>query len=47
MAKAWEDSPYLFIVKVQPLYHGVEDDDVGAEQLSFLFTSKKPPFLLL
>lgn len=42
MAKAWEDSPYLFIVKVQPLFRGVEDEDIGAEQLSFAFTSEKP-----
>ncbi|XP_022606114.1 transmembrane protein 87A [Seriola dumerili] len=40
VAKAWEDSPYLFIVKVQPLYRGVEDDDFGAEQLNFAFTMK-------
>lgn len=40
MAKAWEDSPYLFIVKVQPLLRGVEDEDIGAEQFSFAFTSK-------
>uniref|UniRef100_H3CYV3 Transmembrane protein 87A n=1 Tax=Tetraodon nigroviridis TaxID=99883 RepID=H3CYV3_TETNG len=35
VAKAWEDSPYLFIVKVQPLLRGVEDEDIGAEQFSF------------
>ncbi|XP_023252155.1 transmembrane protein 87A [Seriola lalandi dorsalis] len=40
VAKAWEDSPYLFIVKVQPLYRGVEDEDFGAEQLNFAFTMK-------
>ncbi|XP_053191654.1 transmembrane protein 87A-like [Scomber japonicus] len=40
VAKAWEDSPYLFIVKVQPLFRGVEDDDISAEQLSFAFTMK-------
>ncbi|XP_031165619.1 transmembrane protein 87A-like isoform X2 [Sander lucioperca] len=40
VAKAWEDSPYLFIVKVQPLFRGVEDDDIGAEQLNFAFTMK-------
>ncbi|CAK6965750.1 transmembrane protein 87A-like [Scomber scombrus] len=40
VAKAWEDSPYLFIVKVQPLFRGVEDDDISAEQLSFTFTMK-------
>ncbi|XP_068436855.1 transmembrane protein 87A-like [Clinocottus analis] len=39
VAKAWEDSPYLFIVKVQPQFHGVEDEDIGAE-LSFAFTMK-------
>ncbi|XP_038584099.1 transmembrane protein 87A-like [Micropterus salmoides] len=36
VAKAWEDSPYLFIVKVQPLYR-VEDED-NAEHLNFAFT---------
>lgn len=41
VAKSWEDSPYLFIVKVQPLFRGVEDDDIGAEQLIFSFTSQK------
>ncbi|KAM6969204.1 transmembrane protein 87A-like [Tautogolabrus adspersus] len=40
VAKAWEDSPYLFIVKVQPLFRGVEDEDVEAEQLNFAFTMK-------
>ncbi|KAM7376311.1 hypothetical protein PAMP_006053 [Pampus punctatissimus] len=42
VAKAWEDSPYLFIVKVkvQPLFRGVEDDDTGADQLNFAFTMK-------
>ncbi|XP_070835121.1 transmembrane protein 87A-like [Chaetodon trifascialis] len=40
VAKAWEDSPYLFIVKVQPLFRGVEDEDIGAEQLGFAFTMK-------
>ncbi|XP_041809369.1 transmembrane protein 87A-like isoform X1 [Chelmon rostratus] len=40
VAKAWEDSPYLFIVKVQPLFRGVEEEDIGAEQLSFAFTMK-------
>lgn len=39
MAKAWEDSPYLFIVKVQPLLRGAEEEDVGAEQFAFAFTS--------
>lgn len=43
VAKAWEDSPYLFIVKVQPLLRGVEDEDVGAEQLGFSFTSQNLP----
>lgn len=42
VAKAWEDSPYLFIVKVQPLLRGVEEDDVGAEQLGFAFASESP-----
>ncbi len=41
VAKAWEDSPYLFIVKVQPLYRGVDEDDIGAELLNFAFTSKR------
>lgn len=40
VAKAWEDSPYLFIVKVQPLLRGVEDEDAGTEQLGFTFTSQ-------
>ncbi|KAF0043879.1 hypothetical protein F2P81_003037 [Scophthalmus maximus] len=40
VAKAWQDSPYLFIVKVQPLFRGVEDEDIGAEQLNFAFTMK-------
>ncbi|KAK9533946.1 hypothetical protein VZT92_009032 [Zoarces viviparus] len=40
VAKAWEDSPYMFIVKVQPLFHGVDDEDIGAEQLGFAFTMK-------
>ncbi|KAK5857920.1 hypothetical protein PBY51_011129 [Eleginops maclovinus] len=40
VAKAWEDSPYLFIVKVQPMFRGVDDEDIGAEQLSFAFTMK-------
>ncbi|CAG5866816.1 unnamed protein product [Menidia menidia] len=39
VAKAWEDSPYLFIVKVQPRFNGVEED-FGAEQLNFAFTVK-------
>ncbi|XP_061890997.1 transmembrane protein 87A-like [Entelurus aequoreus] len=33
VAKAWEDSPYLFIVKVQPLFRGLEEED-------FTFTMK-------
>ncbi|KAM6912301.1 transmembrane protein 87A-like [Xenentodon cancila] len=40
VAKAWEDSPYLFIMKVQPLFRGLEDDDIRAEQLNFAFTMK-------
>ncbi|KAG7234577.1 hypothetical protein INR49_002206 [Caranx melampygus] len=40
VAKAWEDSPYLFIVKVQPLFRGLEDEDFGPEQLNFAFTMK-------
>lgn len=42
VAKAWEDSPYLFIVRVQS--RGVEDEDVGTEQPSFAFTSEKQSF---
>nr|XP_057933395.1 transmembrane protein 87A-like isoform X1 [Doryrhamphus excisus] len=33
VAKSWEDSPYLFIVKVQPLFRGPEEED-------FTFTMK-------
>uniref|UniRef100_A0A3Q1J1A9 Transmembrane protein 87A n=1 Tax=Anabas testudineus TaxID=64144 RepID=A0A3Q1J1A9_ANATE len=40
VAKAWEDSPYLFIVNVHPLSRGVEDEEMGAEQFSFSFTMK-------
>ncbi|XP_037602599.1 transmembrane protein 87A-like [Sebastes umbrosus] len=40
VAKSWEDSPYLFIVKVHPVYRGVEDEDIGAEQVNFAFTMK-------
>lgn len=40
VAKSWEDSPYLFIVKMQPLFRGLDDDELGTEQLSFAFTSK-------
>ncbi|XP_034531717.1 transmembrane protein 87A-like [Notolabrus celidotus] len=40
VAKAWEDSPYLFIVKVQPIPRGVEDEDMESEQLSFAFSMK-------
>ncbi|XP_059209711.1 transmembrane protein 87A-like isoform X1 [Centropristis striata] len=40
VAKAWEDSPYLFIVKVQHLFRGVDDEDLMAEQLNFAFTMK-------
>ncbi|XP_068607746.1 transmembrane protein 87A-like [Brachionichthys hirsutus] len=39
VATSWEDSPYLFIVKVQPLVRGVEDDDIGAEP-SFAFAMR-------
>lgn len=42
VAKAWEDSPYLFIVKMQPLFRGLDEDELGTEQLSFAFTSKLP-----
>lgn len=44
VAKAWEDGPYLFIVKVQALFHGVELEDIAAEQLSFAFTSNERLF---
>ncbi|XP_028294419.1 transmembrane protein 87A-like isoform X2 [Gouania willdenowi] len=40
VAKAWEDSPYLFIVKVQPLFHGLDDEEIGAEQFDFTFIMK-------
>ncbi|TMS21219.1 Transmembrane protein 87A [Larimichthys crocea] len=39
VAKAWEDSPYLFMVKVQPVSRA-EDEDVAVEQLRFAFTMK-------
>ncbi|MED6290195.1 hypothetical protein CHARACLAT_010667 [Characodon lateralis] len=38
VSKAWEDGPYLFIVKVQPMSRGVEDEDIGTELHSFAFT---------
>ncbi|XP_004082823.2 transmembrane protein 87A [Oryzias latipes] len=38
VAKAWKDSPYLFIVKVQPIYRGPEEEEVGAELPNFAFT---------
>uniref|UniRef100_UPI0037E88673 transmembrane protein 87A-like n=1 Tax=Semicossyphus pulcher TaxID=241346 RepID=UPI0037E88673 len=37
VAKAWEDSPYLFIVKVLPVFRGIEDEDMEAD---FAFTMK-------
>ncbi|XP_030575118.1 transmembrane protein 87A-like [Archocentrus centrarchus] len=41
VAKAWEDSPYLFIVKVQPLFHGPDDEtELGVEQPNFAFSMK-------
>ncbi|KAM9341077.1 transmembrane protein 87A-like [Symphorus nematophorus] len=40
VAKAWEDSPYLFIVKVQPLFRGVDDEDNAEELPNFAFTMK-------
>ncbi|XP_077416146.1 transmembrane protein 87A-like [Vanacampus margaritifer] len=40
VAKAWEDSPYLFIVNVRPLSRGVDNDDYAAEQLNFAFNMK-------
>ncbi|XP_047467158.1 transmembrane protein 87A-like [Mugil cephalus] len=40
VAKAWEDSPYLFIVNVQLLSRGAEDEDIIAEEPSFSFTMK-------
>lgn len=46
MAKAWEDSPYLFIVKVQPLFRGADDEVEGGEQSSFTFSSEKQPFCI-
>ncbi|XP_068194507.1 transmembrane protein 87A-like [Antennarius striatus] len=39
VATSWDDSPYLFIVKVQTLVRGVEIDDTGAEP-SFAFSMK-------
>ncbi|XP_008312164.1 transmembrane protein 87A isoform X3 [Cynoglossus semilaevis] len=39
VAKAWKDSPYLFIVNVQPMFRG-DNEDVGPEQLNFAFTMK-------
>ncbi|TKS87158.1 Transmembrane protein 87A [Collichthys lucidus] len=39
VAKAWEDSPYLFMVKVQPVSRA-EDEDLAVEQLRFAFTMK-------
>ncbi|MEQ2158577.1 hypothetical protein GOODEAATRI_013630, partial [Goodea atripinnis] len=44
VSKAWEDGPYLFIVKVQPMSRGVEDEDIGTELLSFSFTSENRTF---
>ncbi|KAJ0008714.1 hypothetical protein NQD34_016129 [Periophthalmus magnuspinnatus] len=38
VAKAWEDSPYLFIVKVQPIIRGIYDEDFVTPP--FLFTMK-------
>lgn len=40
VAKAWEDSPYLFIVKVQPISRGIDDDDSLLGPLNFAFTMK-------
>lgn len=41
VAKAWEDSPYLFIVKVQPLFRGADDEtELGVEQPNFAFSMK-------
>ncbi|XP_061700496.1 transmembrane protein 87A-like isoform X2 [Syngnathoides biaculeatus] len=40
VAKAWEDSPYMFIVKVQPLVRGADDENPATEQLNFAFTMK-------
>ncbi|XP_053701100.1 transmembrane protein 87A-like isoform X1 [Synchiropus splendidus] len=42
VAKAWEDSPYLFIVKVQPLFRGVDgvEDELSSDPLNFAFIMK-------
>ncbi|KAM4625076.1 transmembrane protein 87A-like [Polymixia lowei] len=40
VAKAWEDSPYLFIVKVQPRFRGVDEEDSADGLPSFAFTMK-------
>ncbi|KAJ0044199.1 hypothetical protein NL108_008128, partial [Boleophthalmus pectinirostris] len=40
VAKAWEDSPYLFIVKVQPIPRGIYDDDFVTTPQTFPFTMK-------
>lgn len=37
VAKAWEDSPYLFIVRVQPIIRSIEDDE---NPVKFAFTMK-------
>ena len=41
MARAWEDGPYLFIVKVQPILRRGED----VEDPTFSFTSEEPSSL--
>ncbi|XP_056151418.1 transmembrane protein 87A-like [Lampris incognitus] len=40
VAKAWDDSPYLFLVRVQPLRQGVDDEDMVVGPLNFAFTMK-------
>ncbi|XP_034051228.1 LOW QUALITY PROTEIN: transmembrane protein 87A-like [Thalassophryne amazonica] len=35
VAKAWEDSPYLFIVKVQPKSHRLDDEGVAGSNFAF------------
>lgn len=40
VAKAWEDSPYLFIVKVQPIIRSIEDDENPMISAKFSFTMK-------
>uniref|UniRef100_A0AAV2JGM2 Transmembrane protein 87A n=1 Tax=Knipowitschia caucasica TaxID=637954 RepID=A0AAV2JGM2_KNICA len=39
VAKAWKDSPYLFIVRVQPMFRGLYEDDFLTQQ-NVAFTMK-------